>query len=88
MAGAGRAARRVSFGIWLERGEPAHAILGGVFLAGAANVKNEGLVFGAALVVALCAAAAFVRRPRALARPRAFAAAIVALVRCCPGSYG
>jgi len=50
-------------GIWLDRGSRAHVILAAVFIAGAANVKNEGLVFGVALAVALCAATAFVPRP-------------------------
>jgi hypothetical protein len=66
------------FGIWLERGSRAHIILGAIFLAGAANVKNEGLVFGVALAVALCAAAAFVRRPGRL-RDLALSAAIVVI---------
>jgi hypothetical protein len=52
-----------SYGIWLERGHRAHAVLGALFLAGAANVKNEGLVFGVALGVALVLAAAIGRRP-------------------------
>jgi len=68
----------VSFGVWLERDSPAHAILGAVFIAGAANVKNEGLVFGAAVLVALCVAAAFVDRPRRW-RDIGISAAIVAL---------
>jgi hypothetical protein len=52
-----------SYGIWLERGHRAHAVLGALLLAGAANVKNEGLVFGVALGVALVLAAAIGRRP-------------------------
>lgn len=43
----------LSFGIWLERGQRSHALLGALFLAGAANVKNEGLVFGVAIAAAL-----------------------------------
>jgi hypothetical protein len=43
----------LSFGIWLERGQRAHAVLGALFLAGAANVKNEGLAFGVAIAAAL-----------------------------------
>ena len=68
----------ICFGTWLERGNRAHMILGAVFIAGAANVKNEGLVFGVALAVALCAAAAFVRRPRRW-RDLGLGAAIVAV---------
>jgi hypothetical protein len=68
----------LSFGIWLERGTRAHAILGAVFLAGAANVKNEGLVFGVAVAVALCVAATFVDR-RGRWRDLGLSAAIVAV---------
>lgn len=64
------------FGIWLERGHPAHALLGAVLLAGAANVKNEGLVFGVAMAVALVTAAAVGVRPGRW-RDLAAAAAIV-----------
>ena len=53
----------LAFGIWLQRGGLPYALLGGVLLAGAANVKNEGMVFGTAIGVALVVAAAFGRRP-------------------------
>lgn len=43
----------LAFGIWLERGQRSHAILGALLVGGAANVKNEGLAFGAAVVGAL-----------------------------------
>lgn len=68
----------LAFGIWLQRGGLAYALLGGLFLAGAASVKNEGLVFGTAVAVALVAAAAFGRRPGRW-RDLAFAAGIVAV---------
>jgi len=51
------------FGIWLQHGRLAHALLGAVLLGGAANVKNEGLVFATALAVALVIVAAVGRRP-------------------------
>jgi hypothetical protein len=53
----------LAFGIWLQRGGLRYALLGGLLLAAAANVKNEGLVFGTAVGVALVAAAAFGSRP-------------------------
>ena len=68
----------VAFGIWLERPGAAYAVLGAVFLAGAANVKNEGLVYGLALGVALTVAAALARRP-ARWRDLGAVAAIVAV---------
>jgi hypothetical protein len=68
----------LAFGIWLERGPPAYAILGAVFLAAAANVKNEGLVFGTAVGVALLVAAAVGPRPGRW-RDLAIAAGLVAL---------
>jgi hypothetical protein len=52
-----------SCGIWLERGRSAYAVLGALFLAGAANVKNEGLAFTFAIAVALALAAVLGRRP-------------------------
>ena len=66
----------LSFGIWLHRGGLPYALLGGVLLAGAANVKNEGLVLGTAVGVALVAAAAIGRRPGRW-RDLAFAAGLV-----------
>jgi hypothetical protein len=53
----------VCFGVWLQFGALAYALLGAVFLAGAASVKNEGLVFATALAVALVIAAVIGRRP-------------------------
>jgi hypothetical protein len=53
----------LAFGIWLQRGGLPYALLGGLLLGAAANVKNEGLVFGTAIGVALVLAAAVGRRP-------------------------
>jgi hypothetical protein len=53
----------LAFGIWLQRGGLPYALLGGLLLAAAANVKNEGLVFGTAIGIALVAAAALGHRP-------------------------
>jgi hypothetical protein len=66
----------LSFGIWLERGNRSHAILGALFLAGAANVKNEGLVFGVAIGAALVIVS--IGRLRGRWKDLAIAAAIVA----------
>ena len=65
----------LSFGIWLERGNRSHAILGALFLAGAANVKNEGLVFGVAIGAALVIVS--IGRLRGRWKDLAVAAAIV-----------
>ena len=43
----------LAFGIWIDRGQPAHALIGGLLVGGAANVKNEGMAFGLAVVLAL-----------------------------------
>jgi hypothetical protein len=54
----------LAFGIWLDGGHRAHAILGALFVAGAANVKNEGLAFGVAVLVSLTAVVVARRRAR------------------------
>jgi hypothetical protein len=43
----------LAFGLWVERAERPLALLGAVFLAAAANTKNEGLAFGAAAIASL-----------------------------------
>jgi hypothetical protein len=64
-------------GVWLERGGGGRLALSALFLAAAANVKNEGTA-GAILVVVALAVAVLARRPRAL-RPLALAAVAVVL---------
>ena len=68
----------LSFGIWLDRGHRAHALLGAVFLAGGANVKNEGMAFGLAVGIALVIAL-MPSGVRARWRDLALAAAIAVL---------
>jgi hypothetical protein len=53
----------LAFGLWLSDGGARYALLGAVFLAGAANTKNEGVMV--AFVLFLAAAAVFLatRRP-------------------------
>ena len=41
----------VSVGLWLQQGRLAYALLGALFLAGAANLKNEGLAFVVCVLV-------------------------------------
>ena len=67
----------LSFGIWLERGQRSHALLGALFIAGAANVKNEGLAFGVAIGVALVLVVAL-GRVRGRWKDLALSAAVVA----------
>jgi len=59
----------LSLGIWLERGGRAHVVLGALLLAGAASVKNDGLAYAAAVLVAL-AAVVLVQRGRGRGRRR------------------
>jgi hypothetical protein len=65
------AAGALAIGLWLDSGRGRYALLGGVFLAAAANTKNEG---AAAAVAILLVAAAVVH----LARLRAWRALIPA----------
>lgn len=53
----------LAFGLWLNDGGGRYAILGAVFLAGAANVKNEGLMVALALFVPAAAVLLVTRRP-------------------------
>jgi hypothetical protein len=48
--------------LWLLERDRRYAVLGGIFLSAAALLKNEGLLFGLALVVALVLAVAVERR--------------------------
>jgi hypothetical protein len=66
----------LTLGIWIEGGLCRHAILGAVLLGAAVNVKNEGLVFAFAVVVA-AAAATLGRRSPARRRDLAVVAGVV-----------
>lgn len=71
------AAGALSVGLWLSDGGARYALLGAIFLAGAANTKNEGLL--AAVVVFAVAAGVLLatRRARVAWRPWLASAAIV-----------
>jgi hypothetical protein len=58
------AAGVLAIGLWVDSGRTRFALLGGVLLAGAANVKTEGLVVAAIVLAAAAAALALARLPR------------------------
>jgi hypothetical protein len=71
----------LALGLWLERRHTPHLVLGALFLAAGANGKKEGLVFAAAVAVALVAVLLGLRAWRALGRlAMAGAAAVVFVV--------
>jgi hypothetical protein len=58
----------LALGLWLEKRQTPHLILGALFLAAGANGKKEGLVFAAAVAVAVVAVMLGLRAWRALGR--------------------
>jgi hypothetical protein len=67
----------LALGIWLERRNGAHLVLGALFLAAAANSKKEGQIFAAVLAVAVVVVLLAQRQWRPL---RSFAYAIAGAV--------
>jgi hypothetical protein len=55
-------------GLWLQRRATPHLVLGALFLAAGANSKKEGLVFAAAIAVAIVGVLVAIRAWRALGR--------------------
>jgi hypothetical protein len=58
------AAAALAFGLWLNGRPDGYAVLAGAFLAAGANVKNEGVAFGACLLVACAVVVAATRSGR------------------------
>jgi hypothetical protein len=58
----------LSLGLWLEKRQTPHLVLGALFLAAGANGKKEGVVFAAAVVVAAGAVLLGLRAWRAVGR--------------------
>jgi hypothetical protein len=58
----------LALGLWLEKRQTPHLVLGALFLAAGANGKKEGLVFAAAVALALVAVLLGLRAWRALGR--------------------
>jgi hypothetical protein len=67
-------------GLWLERRATPHLVLGALFLAAGANAKKEGLVFAAAVAVAILGVLLAIRAWRALGRLAAAGAGAVVFV--------
>lgn len=67
-------------GLWLERGRAGPLVLGGLFLAAAANTKKEGLIFAVAIALAGFGAVLFRRRRQELIPLAAVTAGAVLLV--------
>jgi hypothetical protein len=70
----------LGLGLWLEKRETPHLVLGALFLAAAANGKKEGLVFAAAVAVAAVAVLLGLRAWRALGRLAIAGAAVLVFV--------
>lgn len=69
----------LAFGLWLEHGRRAYVVLGALFVAAAASVKNEGLAFGLATYLALLLVVA---ASRSGARWRALGLAVATTAVC------
>ncbi len=70
----------LGLGLWLERGQLAPLVLGGLFLAAAANAKKEGLIFAVAITLSVIGVSLVRRRRQELIPLASITAGAVLLI--------